>query len=124
MKKPFSLSKTPFDVYAFAILIILTSLIVVWTNIYNRPLGALYANVYIESNQVDSLSLAVDQEVTYFQDEYPVLLGDITLEIASRRVRIKDEVSPLHYCSLQGWIDQPGLPIVCAPNQFLVVIEA
>jgi hypothetical protein len=122
--RPFSLHKTSFDVYAFAILIIFTSLIVVWTNVYNRPLGALYANVYIETEQVESLSLSVDQEVTFFQEDYPVLLGDITLEIVARRVRIKEEVSPLHYCSLQGWIDQPGLPIVCAPNQFLVVIEA
>ncbi len=122
--RPFSLIKTSFDVYAFAFLIVFTSLIVVWTNVYNRPLGALYANVYIETEQVESLSLSVDQEVTFFQEDYPVLLGDITLEIVARRVRIKEEVSPLHYCSLQGWIDQPGLPIVCAPNQFLVVIEA
>jgi hypothetical protein len=122
--KSFSLKKTPFDIYAFAMLIIFTSLMLVWTNVYNRPAGALFANVYIEGDQVDSLPLSVDQEVTFFQSDYPVLLGDITIEIASRRVRVKEEVSPLHYCSLQGWIEQPGLPIVCAPNQFFVIIEA
>lgn len=121
--KSFSTKKTIFDMYAFSALILLTSLMLVWTNLYNRPHQALWVNVYIETELVDQQSLNADQTLVYAKDDFPVMLGDITLEIVDRRVRIAEETSPLHYCAIQGWIDQPGLPLICAPNHFMAVIE-
>jgi hypothetical protein len=38
-------------------------------------------------------------------------------------MKIIEETSPLNICSQQGWVETPGLPLVCAPNFFLAVIE-
>ncbi|NCA97590.1 MAG: NusG domain II-containing protein, partial [Bacteroidia bacterium] len=39
------------------------------------------------------------------------------------KVRIAEETSPHNYCSIQGWVDDSGMPIICAPNYFMVIIE-
>ncbi len=123
MKKTFALTKNRLDVYIFNLLVLLTSLILVWTNVYNKPKGFLVVNVYIASQKIDQLSLDDDSTVVYLQADYPNLLGDVTLEIVNRKVRVEKETSPLHYCSIQGWVSSPGLPIVCAPNYFMAVID-
>ena len=123
MKRPIELKKNTFDVYAFNFLVFLTALILVWTNLFNRPTGNLYVSVYVETEKIDQLSLDDDITIVYKQEDYPVFLGDITLEIQDRKVRVERETSPLHYCSIQGWVGTAGNPIVCAPNYFMVVIE-
>jgi hypothetical protein len=124
MKKPFALNKKTADVYAFSFLMVLTSLIITLTNVYNRPSGDLFVSVYIETTLVDQYSLYDNQTIVFSQTTYPILLGDITLEIANERIRVEKETSPLNICSAQGWVGTPGLPIICAPNYFMAVIEA
>lgn len=51
-------------------------------------------------------------------------LGDVVIQVEDGRIRIADEISPLHYCSLQGWVDRTNTPIVCLPNGIVVVIES
>jgi hypothetical protein len=123
LKKPFSLHKTPHDTYAFSALIILLSLLIAWTNLYNRPQGDLFVSVYIESSLVEQYSLYEEQQITYLPEDYASLQGPLTLEIADEGMRIIEETSPLNICSNQGWIRDPGLPLICAPNQFMAVIE-
>ncbi len=50
-------------------------------------------------------------------------LGDVTIEIASGRVRVESETSPYHLCSIQGWVSHSDTPIVCLPNKITVTIE-
>ncbi|MCX5775663.1 MAG: NusG domain II-containing protein [Firmicutes bacterium] len=121
--KKFSLLKKTADVYAFSALLLLTSSILVWTDVYNKPTGTLVADVYVQGVKIDSLPLDVDTSVTYLQSDYPVFKGDITVEITDGKVRVEKETSPLHYCSIQGWVGDAGMPIICAPNYFMVVIE-
>jgi len=123
MKRKITLTKNINDIYALNLLVVLTSLIVVWTNLFNSPKGNLAVNVYVETERIDTLSLDDDVVVVYKKADYPILLGDITVEISSRRVRVEKETSPLHYCSIQGYVGAAGMPIVCAPNYFMVVIE-
>jgi len=123
MKRKITLTKNTFDIYILNLLVLLTALILVVTNLYNKPGGNLAVNVYVETERVDTLSLDDDIIVVYLKEDYPVFLGDITLEISGGKVRVEKETSPLHYCSIQGWVGTPGLPIVCAPNYFMVVIE-
>jgi hypothetical protein len=123
MKKRISLSKTSFDVYVFNFLILLTTIVLVLTNLFNRPQGFLVVSVYVETEKIDQLSLDEDVTKVYRKEDYPVFLGDITLEVIDGRVRVEKESSPLHYCSIQGWVKEPGMPIICAPNYFMVVIE-
>ena len=44
------------------------------------------------------------------------------IEINNNRVRVKKEESPLHYCSMQGWVDSVAKPIVCLPNAVIITI--
>lgn len=123
MKKPFSLSKTSFDTTALSVLMVLLSLLITWTNLYNRPSGDLFVSVYLDQTFIEQHSLYEDQSITYMPDDYPFLLGPLTLQIDDARMRISQETSPLNICSKQGWIHEPGMPLICAPNQFLAVIE-
>jgi hypothetical protein len=117
------LKKTRFDIYAFSFLMILASLILVITNVFNRPTDDLVVNVYYEFNVVGTHELNSDQSFVYEKEDYPRLLDDITIEITDGKVRIAEETSPLNYCSIQGWVDRAGMPIICAPNYFMVIIE-
>ncbi len=123
MKKRISLTKNSFDVYVFNVLVLLTTFILVITNLFNRPQGFLIVGVYVETEKIDQLSLDEDVTKVYTKEDYPIFLGDITLEVIDGRVRVEKETSPLHYCSIQGWVKEPGMPIICAPNYFMVVIE-
>lgn len=123
MKKTFPLMKQTADVIAFSLLMITTALLITITNLYNRPGGDLYVSVYIENTLIDQYSLYEDNEVRFLQADYDVLLGDIVLGIANQRIRILEETSPLNVCSNQGWIATPGMPLICAPNYFMAVIE-
>jgi hypothetical protein len=123
MKKPFPLVKQTADVIVFSLLLIATSLLITITNLYNRPGGDLYVSVYIENTLIDQYSLYEDTSIRFTQEAYPVLLGDIVLGIDNQRMRILEETSPLNVCSSQGWIATPGLPLICAPNYFMAVIE-
>jgi hypothetical protein len=124
MKKTFSLKKKPGDVYAFSMLMMVLSFLIVFTNIYNRPGGDLFVSVYIENQYIEQYSLYTEQEIRFSQATYPVLLGDIVLAIEDERIRIVEETSPLNICSQQGWVATPGLPLICAPNYFMAIIEA
>ena len=48
---------------------------------------------------------------------------EVVVEIKDGKIRIEKEDSPRHYCKIQGWVGEAGMPIICAPNYFMVVIE-
>lgn len=51
-------------------------------------------------------------------------LGDIEIEVKDEAVRVEKENSPYHLCSIQGWVEDTGRPIICLPNEIVVQIEA
>lgn len=122
--KKISLTRNHHDVTTFSVLIILVALIFAITNLYNRPKGVLVVNTYIEGQKIDTNRLDYDKTVIYYKENYPILRDDVTVEIKNNKVRVEKEDSPLHYCSLQGWVGNAGYPIICAPNYFMLVIEA
>lgn len=169
--RKFDLNKKTADVYAFCALLLTTSIILVATDVYNKPSDTanLFAGVYLKATLVDSLPLdenlvyaykqeAGDSEYAYFYNKYLVadsldrskdILVDVTgeygpsvyksdealfykgsadtyevdVEIKDGKVRIEKEDSPHHYCKIQGWVSDAGMPIICAPNYFMVVIK-
>ena len=123
MKPNFTLNKKTSDVYAFSMLLVTLSLLLSFINIFNRPSGDLFVSVYIENQLLNQYSLYEKQTITFEQTTYPILLGDIVLAIDDQRIRILQETSPFNVCSQQGWISAPGLPLICAPNYFMAVIE-
>lgn len=50
-------------------------------------------------------------------------LGPVDIEVKDKKVRVEKENSPYHLCSIQGWVDNTATPIVCLPNNIVVVIE-
>lgn len=51
-------------------------------------------------------------------------LGDVIIEVSDNRIRVKEETSPYHICSIQGWVEYARVPIVCLPNHVMIVIMA
>jgi hypothetical protein len=123
MKSLFTLQKKPQDVYAFSIFLVIISIIFSLTQLYNLPQGDMFVSVYIESILVEQYDLYEDSSIEFLPQDHPSLLGPLTLAITNERIKIIEETSPLNICSQQGWVDTPGLPLVCAPNFFLAVIE-
>lgn len=78
----------------------------------------LQAVVYVRDKEFGRYNMKVDQEVTIAGD-----LGDVVVEIKDEKVRIQTETSPLHICSLQGWIDKAYVQLICLPNSVIVQIE-
>lgn len=123
MKAPkVKIHKTSWDTYAFSGLIVAASLLLVLLNSVFATNEPLMAFVYVENVLIDKLDLKVDQTKTYLQTDYTVFKGDITIEIVDEKVRVEKETSPLKYCSIQGYVSDPGKPIICLPNAFYVVI--
>lgn len=50
-------------------------------------------------------------------------LGDVVIEVLDGQVRVEKETSPYHLCSIQGWVQYTGIPIVCLPNHIVILIE-
>lgn len=50
-------------------------------------------------------------------------LGPATVEVAGKRIRMKEAPCPGHICVRQGWIENAGEAIVCIPGEILVRIE-
>lgn len=49
--------------------------------------------------------------------------GPMVIEVSQGAIRVKEEVSPLNYCSLQGWVSKTRTPIVCLPNRVVIEVE-
>lgn len=49
--------------------------------------------------------------------------GPMVIEVANGAIRVKEEVSPLNYCSKQGWVSTTNTPIVCLPNSVMIIVH-
>ena len=78
----------------------------------------LQAVIYVDDQEYGRYSLHEDRHVTISGT-----LGDVVIEIADDRVRILTDTSPLHICSLQGWVDRAYVSLICLPNGVVVQIE-
>lgn len=79
---------------------------------------SLIAVVYHRDRVYARLNLQQDQTITV-----PGELGDVVVEVKDNRVRIQTETSPLHICSLMGWVDKANMTLTCLPNHVYIIIE-
>lgn len=49
--------------------------------------------------------------------------GPITIEVKDGAIRVTQETSLHHYCSIQGFVNSSNTPIVCLPNETVITIE-
>ena len=122
MKKDVKLKKTIFDTLVFSLIFVLMSAIMLIFKVTLLTNETLFVYVYVENNIIDKLSLDIDFEKTYYESEYPTFKGDIVLEIKIVKVQVEKETSPLNLCSLNGYTNEIGNPVVCFPNSFYFVI--
>ncbi len=77
------------------------------------------AIVYYENKIVSKIDLSINNEYTV--DGYN---GKVYMEVKDNKIRVKEEVSPKHICSYQGFISETYETIVCLPNKIIIKIEA
>jgi hypothetical protein len=85
--------------------------------------GSDKVRVIYNNRLVKEMSLSFDEIFTLNQEDYPLLLGPMIIEVNQGKVRVKEEESPRNYCSLIGWVSQKGSSIICAPNNVVITIE-
>lgn len=73
------------------------------------------AVVYYEDKQVMTIDLKKNGK--YEVDGY---LGKIVMEVSNNKIRVVEETSPKHLCSLQGYSNSN--PIICLPNKIIIKI--
>lgn len=85
--------------------------------------GDLKVDINISGRIAYTYSLNEDRIITLKKDDHPSLLGDMEIEIRDNKVRVSKEQSPLNYCSKQGFVDKVARPIICLPNEVIVIIR-
>lgn len=75
------------------------------------------ALVYYEDRVIMTLDLNINKEYTV-----KGYLGNVVIEVKDKKVRVKDEVSPKHLCSKEGYTDSSLKPIICLPNKIIIKI--
>ena len=75
------------------------------------------AEIYYEDKLVLTIDLNIDKE--YIVDG---LLGDVLLEVKNKQIRVKEENSPKHICSREGFIGDSSRTLICLPNKIIVKI--
>lgn len=79
------------------------------------------ANVYYDNKLILTIDLSIAELRKYTVDGYN---GKVVIETKQHQLRVKEEKSPLHICSKQGWVKSPYEPIVCLPNKITIKIES
>lgn len=77
------------------------------------------AVVYYKDQEILRVPLDINQNY-----EVQGSNGMVLLEVKDGNVRVEKENSPYHYCSIQGWVSSSAEPIVCLPNDIVVLIES
>lgn len=72
------------------------------------------ANVYYENEIIKTIDLSIDKE--YVVEGFN---GDVVIEVLDNKIRVKEEESPRHLCSKQGYSDV----IICLPNKIVIKVE-
>lgn len=76
-----------------------------------------YAVISYKDKEAMRLNMNQDGLYDFMGDE-----GPMVIEIKDGAVRVKEEVSPLNYCSKQGWVKTTNTPIVCLPNSVIIIV--
>lgn len=78
-----------------------------------------YASVLVKGQEVMRLDLKEN-------GQYSVqgTLGPVHIEVKDGQVAVTQENSPYHYCSKQGFTSSGVVPIVCLPNDTVIMIES
>jgi len=78
------------------------------------------ANIYQDGQLLYSIDLSAVE--TPYTIDITDDTGTNTVSVETGRICITDADCPDQICVHQGWIDQPGQPIVCLPHHLIIEI--
>lgn len=87
--------------------------------IINHAPVASTASVMVKNQEVLKINLSKDAAYTV-----KGTLGNVYIQVRNGKVRVRQENSPHHLCSRQGYVSDPNTPIVCLPNETVVQIDS
>ena len=94
----------------FILIILILSLILF---LVSRIDNSNSASVYYDNNLILQIDLSKDN--VYDVEGYN---GNVVIEVKEGKLRVKEEESPLHICSKQGFMKRGS--IVCLPNKIVI----
>ena len=100
------------------ILIMILSLGMIIPLLHQAP-ASMQAVVQVKDKEVLRIDLTKDAEY-----EVEGSLGPVHIEVKDQAVRVSQENSRHHYCSMQGFVSDANQPIVCLPNETVITIES
>ncbi len=72
--------------------------------------------VYVDGNLHMIISLTEDG--IYVVDDF------LTFEVKDLKVKVIESTCLDKLCVKTGWVNTPGIPIVCVPNKTMIIIES
>ena len=78
------------------------------------------AIVYYDNKEVLKIDLS---DYTYREYKVNGYNGEVLIETVDGKVRVVDEISPKHLCSIQGYISSSLQSIICLPNKVTIRIH-
>lgn len=103
------------DITLVSILFVVILVILVFINVTKKE--GTTAEVYYEDEKILTIDLNIDKEYIVKGK-----LGDVVLEVKNKKIRVKEENSPNHICSKEGFIGDSLKTLVCLPNKIIIKI--
>lgn len=103
------------DIKLVVILLVVSIIGVLCFSFFSKKGESAY--VYYDGNLVLTIDLSIDNDYVVAGE-----LGDVFIVVRGGKIKVEDETSPLHLCSLQGFIDSELESIVCLPNKVVINI--
>ncbi|MGL4623624.1 MAG: NusG domain II-containing protein [Culicoidibacterales bacterium] len=107
----------------FIVVALTLAFVTIWgMSSFSQSSKQLEAHVFVEQALVLTIPLSELEETTQY--EVAGANGPVIIEAQKNQVRVLQERSPKHLCSIQGWASQTFLPIVCLPNKTVIEVVA
>lgn len=103
------------DIKLIIVLFIIIGCVFIFINVTKED-GSM-AEVYYEDEKILTIDLNIDREYVIDGE-----LGDVVLEVKNRKIRVKEENSPKHICSKEGFIGDSSRTLICLPNKIIIKI--
>jgi hypothetical protein len=106
----------------FLILFILISSLILFASLEWFVRASTSDQIVAVVTYYDKEVLRIDMSV---DADYTVqgTLGEVFIEVRDRKIRVEKETSPYNLCSIQGWVEYANVPIVCLPNNVVIIIQ-
>ena len=106
-----------FDIILIISIICISSIFIIINKINSKQ--GKYANVYYDSKLVKKIDLSINK--TYNVKGYN---GNVKIVVKDNKIKVDNEISPLHLCSKQGYISKSYETIICLPNKIVIEIDS